>query len=105
MHVRTKTNGILFVLMLSIPLIAELITATPDNVPGTGFSILLYEPFDFAYCLLTFVLLLFANISISKAHHSPLWESVMFSVVLFILWFVVSFVTVLQLHQNLGGTL
>jgi len=46
---RTTTNGILAVGALTIPLIAEYANAKPGNVPGTGFDVLLYKPFDFAF--------------------------------------------------------
>ncbi len=99
-----KINGIVFVLMLSIPLIIEYITATAEN-PGTGFDVLLYEPFDFAYVVLTFIIFLTINIVTSKKLNMSMWKGAGISIGILIPWFVISFLSVAQLHISLGGKL
>ena len=102
---RIVFNGIIFLILLLAPLIGEFITATPDNVPGTGFSILLYEPFDFAYLLLAFVIFLACNAIISNKQNKSILTSVGISLGVVAIWFIVSFLSVGQLHLSLGGKL
>jgi hypothetical protein len=40
MNAMARENGSIFILILSIELIAEIILVEPDYVPGTGFSVL-----------------------------------------------------------------
>ena len=105
MKQRIIINGIIFIVLLLIPLVAELITATPDNVPGTGFSVLLYEPFDFAYLLLAFVIFLACNAIISNKQNKSILVSAGISLGVVTIWFIVSFLSVGQLHLSLGGKL
>ena len=105
MTIATKINGALFVALMAIPLVAELVTAKPDDVPGTGFDVLLYQPFDFAYVLLAGALFFVANIKVSAAKDKKLPTDLAKSVVIWLLWFFVSFLAVGQLHISLGGKL
>lgn len=98
-------NAFAFVIFLIIPLIAELLTATPNNVPGTGFSVLLYQPFDFAYVFLVCIIFLIGNIVLGKAYKTPFWISAGISFIVSAAWFIVSFLAVAQLHLSLGGKL
>ena len=43
----TSINVGIFTVLSAIPLAAEYVTAKPGNVPGTGFDVLCYEPFDY----------------------------------------------------------
>ena len=98
-------NGGIFVLFLLPPLIAEWWTATSSNVPGTGFSILLYEPFDFAYVSLVTLSFIAANLHLSRLGSSKVGIALAGSVAWAVLWFIVSFFAVGQLHVSLGGLL
>ena len=105
MNERTLTNGLLFVALLAVPLVAEVVTATPDNVSGTGFDVLLYKPFYFAYVVLAGVLFVAVNIYISVRKHLSVWLGLGFGVILLVVWFLVAFLSVGQLHMSLGGKL
>jgi len=105
MNSKSLINGIIFSVLLSIPLVAEFSTATPDNVPGNGFDVLLYKPFDFAYILLAGCIFIGVNYYFSAKQKISIWKGVGLGVALLITWFVVSFLLVGQLHLSLGGTL
>jgi hypothetical protein len=103
---RTTTNGILAVGALAIPLIAEYANAKPGNVPGTGFDVLLYKPFDFAYALLVTALFIAANIWASaKTEEGSKLQGALLGILFTVGWFVFSFLAVVQLHLSLGGKL
>lgn len=105
-NIRVVANGLVFITFLAIPLIAEVVTATPENVPGTGFDILFYEPFDFAYVILVGVLFLGLNCYFSaKKKKSILKYGIAVGAVLLFFWFIVSFILVAELHVRLGGIL
>jgi hypothetical protein len=61
----TVKNGILALVTLAIPLVSKYVMASPNNIPGTGFDVLLYEPFDFAYILPVTVFFIALNIRAS----------------------------------------
>ncbi len=105
MKYRGITNGIVFVILLTLPLVAELNTATADNVPGTGFDVLLYKPFETAYLLLAGVLFISINFYYSFKTNSSLLYGIGLGSVLLITWFIVAFLSVGQLHLSLGGKL
>lgn len=98
-------NLILFVALSGVPLVSEYVTATPTNVPGTGFDILLYEPFDFAYVLLAAIFFIGTNISFTGKRHQSKKVGMAQGLIITIAWFVVSFLAVGQLHVSLGGKL
>jgi len=103
---RTLINGFLGLGALAIPLFAEYITAKPGNVPGTGFDVLLYEPFDFAYALLVGSLFLAINIwSATEIEDRSKLQGALLGILLAVGWFVVAFLSVGQLHLSLGGKL
>jgi hypothetical protein len=105
MKERILINGFLFVTLLAVPLVAEVTTATSDTVSGTGFDVLMYKPFDFAYVLLAGVLFIALNSYISVRKHLPVWVGVGLGALLLVTWFVVAFLAVGQLHLSLGGKL
>lgn len=96
-------NGTIFLSGLGVPLGAELYTATPEHVPGTGFDVLLYEPFDFAFVMLMGVTLLAVNV-IGRGSRPP-YRAVSIGLIVWVLWFIVAFLAVGQLHITLGGKL
>ncbi len=102
---RAIINGVLFVTLLAIPMVAEVITATPGNVPGTGFDVLLYEPFDFAFVLLAGVLFVAGNMYLVNQCKATLLAGLGIGSAMWILWFFISFLAVAQLHHSLGGIL
>jgi len=105
MSLRLVINAIIFLLFLSIPIAAEFYTITPGGVPGTGFSVLLYEPFDFAYVILVSTVFVLANAIVSKKQNQRAEQFVLFSLFLAFVWFLVSLLTVGQLTLMLGGKL
>lgn len=105
MNKKALTNGILFTVLLAIPMVAEIITAKPNNVPGTGFDVLLYKPFDFAYVILAAVLFVVLNVYFAFLKQNTVWSGFGFGLVLLVVWFIVAFLGVGQLHLGLGGKL
>lgn len=105
MNHRARINGILFAVLLAVPLIAEIITATSKNVPGTGFDVLLYEPFNFAYVFLVGVLFIFLNSYISSTMNQSMTSGMGIGTLLFAVWFAIAFLLIGQLHLSLGGKL
>ena len=102
---RFRANGILALIALLVPLAAEIMTASPKAVPGTGFSVLLYEPFNFAYVLLITTCFIVLNIRHSSMHSGSIGGGALLGVVYTSLWFVLAFLAVGQLHLWLGGKL
>lgn len=103
---RSTANGFIALVALATPLIAEYVTATPDNVPGTGFDVLLYKPFDFAYVLLITMTFVVMNIWISlKTEYDTKLQGTLLGIMFAVGWFVVCFLAVGQLHLSLGGKL
>jgi hypothetical protein len=102
---RAINNLLLGTVLLAIPLAAEFQTATPTNVPGTGFDVLLYEPFEFAFALFTCFLFAALNAYISNKDGNKLWGGAGVGILIALGWFVIAFVAVGQLHLSLGGKL
>ena len=92
-----------FLVLMFVPLIAELVTAKPDYVPGTGFSILIYEPFDFAYLMFSFSIFFMLNIYLCRS--SSKFRILAISSGITAVWFISTFLSVGQLHLSLGGKL
>ena len=105
MNNRIISNGVVFVALLAVPLIVEFSTASPDNVPGTGFDVLLYKPFDFAFVVLAGVIFVGFNAYYSFKKRRSLWVGIGLGAVLLLAWFIISFLSVGQLHLWLGGKL
>jgi len=102
---RPVQNGIVAIIALIVPLIAEYVTSTPTSVPGTGFSVLLYEPFDFAYFLLVTAAFIFVNINAPTKNIGSIVIGALVGVGISVLWFGVTFLAVGELHLTLGGKL
>ena len=99
------SNVLVFAALLAVPLIAEAATASGGQVPGTGFDVLFYEPFDYAYvCLATF-LFVALNAYIASKKSMSVWIGAGVGVLLSVVWFAVSFLSVVNLHLSLGGKL
>jgi hypothetical protein len=105
MKTETIINTSLFGILSAIPLVAEYITAMPRNVPGTGFDVLIYEPFDYAYFLMAIFLFMGANIASAYKQKKPIMQAIVFGGAISIAWFITSFIAVAQLHNSLGGKL
>ena len=91
---------------LAIPLVVEYVTASPNNIPGTGFDVLLYEPFDFAYILLVTVFFIALNIRASTlSEKGSKIQGIFIGIAWAMGWFIVTFLAVGQLHLSLGGKL
>ena len=98
-------NLTIFIIMASIPLFAEYSTASPGNVPGTGFQALIYEPFSFAYPIFTALLFISFNIYVCFKKSRPVWSGALFGIAWSLVWFCMSFLALTELHLYLGGTL
>ena len=105
MNISAIVNSILFLSLLAFPLIAEKSTATETYIPGTGFNVLLYEPFDFAYVLFAGCLFTVSNSYFSTKNGRSIWGGICIGLGLLVFWFIVAFICVGQLHSNLGGIL
>jgi len=101
----TSINAGILIVLSSIPLVAEYATARPGNVPGTGFDVLCYEPFDYAYFLMAFVILVFANVIIAGKKGKLIKQAVVLGGTIAVAWFIICFIAVAQLHISLGGKL
>ena len=104
---RTSQNVIVTTISIGIPLVAEYVTAEPGNGPGTGFDILLYEPFDFAYFLVVSIIFVALNVrsSYRAVGGNALIQGTLYGIFCSLVWFAVSFLAVAQLHVSLGGKL
>ena len=91
--------------LLAIPLVAELQTANPTGVPGIGFDVLLYEPFDFAFVLFASIIFAILNAYLSRKAGKNPWVGAKFGILVSVAWFVIAFLAVSQLHLSLGGKL
>ena len=98
-------NIAIFAIFLAIPLVAEYMTATPEDVPGTGYVVLVFEPFQFAYALLAAVFFVIANTYACGKQYRNISQSVFVALLITVLWFFVSFLALTQLHLSLGGKL
>ena len=91
--------------LFAVPLVAEVLTATPDNIPGTGFDILLYQPFDYVYVILAGILFIALNSYISVQQQRTFSTGAGIGIAILVVWFAVAFLSVGQLHLSLGGKL
>lgn len=78
--------------------------------PSVGFDILIYEPFQFAFSFFVGFVFLFINRSyvvpsLAKIDYGKLTVLIIYAIVFSIVWTVISFLLVLQLHLSLGGKL
>jgi len=105
MSTKLFLNGLVFIVLTAIPLIAELSTTTVGNVSGAGFSVLLYEPFSFAYVLFAGTLFISLNIYILANKKEPVLSGIGTGIILLFIWFIFAFLCVGQLHLSLGGKL
>ncbi|RFA30972.1 hypothetical protein CAI21_03075 [Alkalilimnicola ehrlichii] len=109
MRRQIAANIIVSLLLLAVPLVALYATAGPEHVDGIGFGILLYEPFDFAYVLLAWVLFFGVNfwsfVARGRSSKQAGVAAVVTSGLIVLVWFIVAFLAVAQLHISLGGQL
>ena len=91
----TQNLGIGFVALL-IPIAAELYS--PET--GLGFDVLIYKPFDYAYALLVGIIFLVANFKFSSDRRAI--NCFVIAMSSWLAWFVVSFLSIAQLHVALG---
>jgi hypothetical protein len=105
MNIQALFNIVLVLVFMVIPLIAEWSTATNESVPGTGFDVLLYKPFDFAYLVLVAIFLIGGNCYFSAQKSSSIFVGAGIGIVVTLIWFVITFLAVAQFHVSLGGKL
>ena len=105
MNIQALFNIVSALVFMVIPLIAEWSTATKESVPGTGFDVLLYKPFDFAYFALVAIILIGGNCYFSAQKSSSVFVDAGIGIVVTLIWFVITFLAVAQFHVSLGGKL
>ncbi|QXE86077.1 hypothetical protein KP003_17195 [Geomonas nitrogeniifigens] len=98
-------NSLLFVVLSAPPLLAEYLTAEPGNVPGKGFDVLCYEPFDYAYILMALAVFSATNILIAYKRKRPIRQAGLYGGIIAIGWFIFCFIAVGSVHLELGGKL
>jgi len=98
-------NVLLFLGLSAPPLLAEYMTARPGDVPGKGFDVLCYEPFDYAYLLLALSMFMVANIKMARSKEKPMGQAAILGVFITFVWFVTCVVVVGGMHLELGGKL
>jgi len=91
--------------LLVPPVAAEIYTAEPGKVPGAGFDVLLYDPFQYAYALLGLVLFVAVNAALAKLSGKSAWLGLPTGAAVALGWFLLAFLAVGQLHISLGGKL
>ena len=68
-----------------------------------GFDVLIYWPFDYAYTLIVGIIFLIANFQFAPDRRAI--NSFVIAMSSWLAWFVVTFLTIAQLHLALGYTL
>ena len=102
---QATANIVLAVTLIAVPLVAEQLTSSPGNASGTGFSILLYQPFNYAFILLGVVLVVSLNLVLCLRARKNVWLGLGLGYLVWSVWATISFLAVAQLHFSLGGTL
>lgn len=95
-----------------VPALFILITefnAMPTN-PGSGFDLLLYEPFYLAFpsliaCLFMYVNRSFVNTPDNKKNITNIISLAIYALVFSMFWTAVVFLVLIQVHLSLGGIL
>ena len=105
MNNKTLLNGLAFTVLTAIPLIAEVSTTSSGNVSGEGFTVLLYEPFDFAYVLLAGFVFVSLNTYILATEKKSVVPGISTGIFLLFIWFIFTFLCIVQFHLSLGGKL
>src|SRR3546814_250776 len=100
-----KANVALGLALLSAPILAELVASALGHSPGIGLSVLLYLPFDFALASLALTLFTLLNAYLFGPSRSRMVLGVATGAALSLLWFILTFLAVGQLHLTLGGKL
>ncbi|MEM9256734.1 MAG: hypothetical protein AAGA91_14905 [Pseudomonadota bacterium] len=94
-----QRNVIIALVALLIPLIGEWVS--PQT--GLGVQILLYWPFGFAYALLVGFVFVATNLLAPSQRYRQ--QSLVIALTFWLGWFVVTYLSVTQLHLALGYTL
>ena len=100
---RKSTNISLFLIALSQPLFAEYIDVSLSGTSNLGFEILLYEPFNNFYMILVLISFISVNTYIAVKSKKSMGVFIAQSVVLYVCWFILAFLSVALLHTSLGG--
>ena len=105
MLIQILLNLAVFAVFSAIPLVAEFLNARRGNLPGIGFDILCYEPFDYAYFLLVLAVFITVNINIARRQKSSIREAGILGAVIAVVWYITCFIAIGGYHLELGGKL
>ncbi|MEJ6000866.1 hypothetical protein [Paucibacter soli] len=98
-------NCILGATLLAVPVCTEVLARDSVQLQSAGLGVLLYEPFPWAYPLLSAVLFAALNARFSVHAASSWWLGASKGALLSAVWFVATFFAVVQIHLKLGGVL
>lgn len=98
-------NILLFLGFSAPPLLTEYMSAKSGDVSGTGFDILCYKPFDYAYLLLALAVFIAVNIQMARQQKKPISKAVILGVFITFVWFVTCLIAVGGMHLEHGGKL
>ncbi len=103
MQKKVILNFVVFLVFLTIPILVDYLTINHSRFSGAGFDVLIYEPFDFGYVL--FVWFVFGGTNVFLFKDTSKYKVVAYSFGITLIWFVISFLALVQFHISLGGTL
>ncbi len=91
--------------LIAVPVCLEVAAMESVRLHSAGLSVLLYEPFAFAFPLLASAFFVTLNARYSLMLTGSLWIGALRGLVASGVWFGVAFFAVVQLHLSLGGGL
>lgn len=102
-------NAAIALIFGAIPLVAHYLTGRENPNHGVGFNLLIYEPFQFAYLIVSGLFFIIANTFLLIKYHGQLMISILtgfgLGVFISLSWYVVVFMILVQLHVFMGGVL
>ena len=100
-----RSNVLLAVSLICVPVLVELVAAAFGHDPGIGLDVLLYWPFDFAFPSLALLLFAWLNAQLFVRLRWPMFIGVVAGAFFSVFWFILAFLAVAQLHISRGGQL
>ncbi len=91
--------------LLFVPILAELVSSVLGQSAGVGLSLLLYWPYDFAFAGLALLLFVGLNARLVVRSKESMLRGALIGAAMFVIWFCLAFMAVVQLHLTRGGVL